>query len=399
MNMLDEKDGYTEELYESIPEIVRRDIENDYEDKEILEKINDPDFIRLFHKRLLSFYNNILGADFTADEAAKDLLRRANQKNISLLKRGTVNNWFSGSRTPDYGDDDRKRLFAVAFALELDVDQTARLFHKVFLDISFKIRSPREFIYLHCIYNKKPLSAAADLISRLDGFDGNETLNEQTEQTRFLLSFAVGDTDGNNLLDFIKTHPKNFSLSNTAAKKQLKTILDRLTGSADKPGLAHQEYERRRLEKSDDKDDKDGFDGRTPASDDFLLYMIMDMDFAQRGNADITPIRDIFSRKEIYNQFPDKQTFSMPHPSSYVLRKEIILLKFYEYWVNNFLTGNKSGSYDGFVSHLNDILENECGLSPLYLGNPYDWLFLYCSACGDEYYTPLDRVRGMMAPV
>ena len=63
---------------------------------------------------------------------------------------------------------------------------------------------------------------------------------------------------------------------------------------------------------------------------------------------------------------------------------------------NGYLKGQKAGSYDGFKDELNDVLFG-CGFSPLYAGNPYDWLFLYCSACNTDDYTPLDRFRGVLA--
>jgi len=214
---------YTQELYDGIWDIAGRDYEQDYDSGEVLEKLNDPDFFRPFSERLLAFYNEVLNSNYTADEARADLSRRVKQGNIPL-NRGNITNWFSGNTEPKYGDNDRKNLFAVAFALELDAKQTEQLFHKVFLD---------------------------------------------------------------------------------------------------------------------------------------------------------------------------KLTLSMKDPSSYVLRKDIILLYFYDYWVNDYLGGQNVGDYDGFVEGLNDIL-NVCGFSPLYIGNPYDWLFLYCSACVDDNYTPLDRFRGIL---
>jgi len=72
------------------------------------------------------------------------------------------------------------------------------------------------------------------------------------------------------------------------------------------------------------------------------------------------------------------------------------MLQFYEYWVRDYLDGRSLGGFDGFIEGLNDVLF-KCGFSPLYAGNPYDWLFLYCSACTTEDYTPLDRFRGIMA--
>lgn len=372
------KGEYTKRHYDELKNIMERDYEQDYESDEVIAKLNDPDFIRPFYKRLISFYNEVLGENFTADEAKTDLLKRAEKLNISLLKRNTIANWFSGKTEPKYGDDDRHRLFAIAFALELDIKKTERLFHKVFLDKAFNERNEKEFIFLHCFYNNKPFSTAEMLIERLDKIISNDTKNEQTEKTTYLgaASMNINEDD---LLDFIANHPHNFSLNNTAAKKHRQDYLDKLTiGDSDKLGLAEQEYERR-PEVVEEK-------GRNPKSIDFLLYMINNIDYIQKSD-EITAIRDKFPRKEISNQFPDKHSLSEKDPSSYALRKDIILLYFYFYWVSCFLR-RKTGDYNSFVEELNGILF-ECGFSPLYIGNPYDWLFLYCSACAE----PLDRYR------
>jgi hypothetical protein len=264
------------------------------------------------------------------------------------------------------------------------------------LDKAFNKRNVNEFIYLHCIVHGKPLTVAEMLIAQLDSIDKSNIPADQTQRTQFLADAAGYDMGEDDLLKFISEHPKNFSLNNTAAKEKRDALLDRLKGSAGKPGLAQQEYERRRAEFANEKEDTTGFEKKDPSSVDFLLYMIMGVDLAQKKDNEILSIRERFPRKEISNQFPDKLTLSAKDPSSYVLRKDIILLSFYDYWIRNYLAGENSGDYDSFVEGLNDVLY-ECGLSPLYAGNPYDWLFLYCSACADDGYTPLDRFRAILA--
>jgi len=387
--------AYTQELDNELWDTMGLDSDADYESADVLEKLNDKEFIRPFSERMLAFYNETLDSSFTADEATKDLQRRVKDRGISL-HRGTIANWFSGGGTPKYGDKDRKNLFAVAFALELDPVQTERLFHKVFLDKAFNKRNVNEFIYLHCIVNRKPLSAAESLVSKLDSISADNIPTDQTELTKILADAASKDMADSELIKFIASHQHNFSLNNTAAKNHRQVLLDRLTvGSESKNGLAQQEYERRRHELLDDKD-VFSFGGRDPKSVDFMLFMITDVDFVRKVNKEIQSIRDKLPRPEISNQFPDKQSLSTKDPSSYALRKDIILLYFYDYWVSDFLDGKNAGDYDGFATGLNDVLF-ECGFSPLYLGNPYDWLLLYCSACADQDYTPLDRLRGLLA--
>jgi hypothetical protein len=50
--------------------------------------------------------------------------------------------------------------------------------------------------------------------------------------------------------------------------------------------------------------------------------------------------------------------------------------------------------FDDYTSELNTILTT-CGFSPLYYGNPYDWLFLYCTISD----MPLDAFREIVSEV
>ena len=383
------KGQYSQLLDDEMWGIPDYDYEQDYE--EVLKKLDDSDFFRPFSERLLAFYNDALDGSLSADEAKSDLQKRAGKS----LNRNSIANWFSGGTEPKYGDNDRRNMFAIAFALKLDCEQTERFFNKVFLDKAFNKRNVNEFIYLYCIFHKKTLLEAESLIDKLSNLELTNAPLEQTEHTQFLAATASKDLSEDELINFISEHPHNFSINNTAAKAHKKRLLERSTvGSAVKSGLAQQEYERRKSELADEKD-ASGFGGKDPKSIDFLLYMIMGVDYVQKKNDEVISIREKFPRKEISNQFPDKQSLSSTDPSSYVLRKEIILLYFYDYWVSCFLDGQITGDYDDFTEELNGILY-ECGFSPLYVGNPYDWFFLYCSSCVADGYTPLDRFRGIL---
>jgi hypothetical protein len=341
-----------------------------------------------------------LNSEFSREAAVSDLQRRV--RHSKSLSRGTIKNWFFGENEPKYGDDDRRRMYAIAFALELDCEGTEKLFNKVFLDRAFNKRNIREFIYLHCIYNCKPLSVARDLLTHLDSIDLSDIPEEGTVNTQYLADAARKNMGEHEIVEFLSNHQYNFTLNNTAAYKHRDRLLKKLksersnNGNDGIKGLAEKEYERRRTESPIKKDE--GFDSKRPYSNDFLLLMIMGVDYAHEESTDIISIRERFKRREISTQFPDKQTIGDDTLSSYALRKVIILLYFYDYWVSDFLGNMNEGDYDGFVDGLNDVLD-DCGYSPLYVGNPYDWLFLYCSSCNVDEYTPLDRFRGILAPV
>lgn len=104
--------------------------------------------------------------------------------------------------------------------------------------------------------------------------------------------------------------------------------------------------------------------------------------------------REVFARKEISNQFPNANTISHPD-SSYILRKNIIFLFFYWFWVKWSLEEHPDWDDDTFQDEMNNNLQR-CGFGPLYYGNPYDWLFLYCSNCVQNYSNPIDAFRAIL---
>lgn len=94
--------------------------------------------------------------------------------------------------------------------------------------------------------------------------------------------------------------------------------------------------------------------------------------------------------QEIKNRFPTKHTFTSVDPTFEELRKMVILLYSYILWFK-IQYENENLDLDEYIERMNDILYDS-GLQTLYYGNPYDWLFLYCTLSE----MPLDVFRGIM---
>ena len=94
--------------------------------------------------------------------------------------------------------------------------------------------------------------------------------------------------------------------------------------------------------------------------------------------------------KEIKNRFPEATSFAEKEPTYESIRKMIILLFSYTFWYQ-VQWKNVQIDIDDYTEQLNALL-NECGMSLLYYGNPFDWLFLYCTVSE----RPLDTFRDMI---
>ena len=385
--------SYTETLegrfWEMLPE---EEEDNDLE--YLFDQLNSDDFLRPFSERLLHFMQDELSQSFTPAEAASELNRRMREREIPG-SINTVKNWFSGNTAPKYGDQDRLNMYRIAFALDLTRAKTEDFFRRVLLDRGFNYRNTDEFIYSYCLQYRMSFSAAEAMRQKLKSvLPAEASVSDLTMSTKLLAQPFSAIPSDDEVVQFILEHPHNFSLNNTKAKAHLKNKISAITGDKNRKGLAQLENESGRtvsltggekvitgeIIESKNKD---------PHSIDYMLSVIYGR---STGNAkeDLKRVKAVFSRREITNQFPNKESFSLADPSAYILRKELILLQFYWFFRN--ADGNSDADiYDDFIAEMNDILQDS-GFASLYLGNPYDWLFLYCATCSK----PLDMFREIM---
>ena len=361
--------------------VFAEDAKNSEVDIEWIKECLDSDDFRPFSERLLVFINEKDGTSMESDEAARHLFRKITSKGLPR-SRNTVKGWFN-SRAPQYGDTDRESIYIISFALDLNVQETTKLFNKVYLDNAFNLRNPREFVYLYCIQAGKSYAEAQQLIAATK--TSEEVGNDNTVLTTNIGEFALSSGDDADIVDYVIHHPGNFSHDHRRALNTLEWLKKELQGSEEEPGLAQREYERFQEYKS-------AF-GNSKKSLDFVLKMLNGGERSIREGSFPT-IKNVFVKREIFANFPNSETFANPNPSSYTLRKELILLYFYWYWVKVRLYRG-GGSFDGFVAETNSML-SDCGFQPLYAGNPYDCLFMFCSSCQSEDENPLTVYRVLL---
>lgn len=361
--------------------VFMEDAQNSEVDIEWIKESLDSDDFRPFSERLLAFMNEKNGTSMEPDEAARYLFRKINS--VGLPKsRNAVKGWFNAS-APQYGDTDRESIYIISFALDLTVEEITKLFNKVHLDNAFNLRNSREFIYLYCVHSGKSYAEAQKLVAAASTPEDAES--DQTVLTTNIGEFALSAGDDADIVDFVLQHPGNFSHDHRTAMKTLERLKGELQGSDEKPGLAQQEYEQF-------QENKTAY-GNSKKSLDFVLKMLNGGERSIEG-ASFPTIKNVFVRKEITTNFPNSETFANSNPSSYILRKELILLYFYWYWVKVRLYRG-GGSFDGFIAETNSML-SDCGFQPLYAGNPYDCLFMYCASCYSDSYNPLNVYRYLL---
>lgn len=163
--------SYTERMEETLFQQWGPDdsSERNEEYQSLIEFLNSKEVFRTFGDGLLFFLQK-RQPSLTAETAIKYLEGLCTETGVSkndIASINTLKSWFKGGPQPKKGEDSRSSMFALAFALQLSPDETAELFHKVYLDCAFDYRNEKEIIYYFCLHNRKSWIDAKRLIERI----------------------------------------------------------------------------------------------------------------------------------------------------------------------------------------------------------------------------------------
>lgn len=360
------------------------DYNEDY--SSIIEKLNSENAFRTFGDGLLFFLQK-RNPELTAETAIKfieELCEKTGVLKSDIASTNTFKSWFKGGPRPKKGEDTRSSVFALAFALSLTPDETAELFHKVYLDRAFDYRNINEIIYYYCLNNNKTWQDASRLIAsaRIESIDNND-MTVYTAQIKTDIEAIVNESM---LLSYIAKHGHNLEKKSVSAKQTLQKLF--LEANA----FAKEEATERLAYKNGKEIPvyKGRFEGYDKDSINFTYEVITDLTVSGPKGT-ITLFKNARLPKEIKNRFPEAVTLSKKDPTYEELRKLIILLSSYIFWYKMQIAEQPIDIED-YIEEINVHL-NESGFSLMYYGNPYDWMFLYCTLAE----CPLDAFRGLLA--
>ena len=253
------------------------------------------------------------------------------------------------------------------------------LFQKVYLDRAFNHRSYKELIYYYCLNNNLPFEHAEKLIKSVSlSLDADAG---QTVLTSFIAEEAASLHSDLALMEFIQTNGHNFAINCRSAKEALLRIKEQALSEA-------------QAEHFSSGTDALSY-GRDRTSDSFLYTIITERSAAGPRGTITIPFQNTTFPKEIKTNFPQVKSLSGESDSFEELRKTIILLFSYYIW-RKACSSNLTDYYDDYCDQLNDLLFRS-QLPELYYGNPFDWMFLYCTYVGAE--NALDKFRGILSEV
>lgn len=370
--------NYTEQMENSL--FQQWDAFDDYNEDytKLIDVLNSEDLFRSFGDGLLLFLQK-RKTDLTAESAVKYIDEFCEKTGVSvgdIASTNTLKSWFKGGPRPKKGEDSRRSMFALAFVLELNPVEAAELFHKVYLDRAFDYRNANEIIYYFCLNNKKSWADAKRLIEAANDFNSERT--DHTVYTSQMKADVDSFTDENELLLYLENHAHNLEKSNVSAKKNLSELIESAKNTA--------------KEEAEQPEYAETFRGSDRDSLNFTYEVISSLSVSgDKGTK--TLFKNARLPKEIKNRFPEATTLSKKEPTYEELRKLIILLFSYTYWYKIQWT-SIDADIDDYIAQINVYL-TDSGFSPMYYGNPFDWMFLYCALSE----RPLDVFRGLLAEV
>lgn len=347
-------------------------------------------------------------------EEKADFIKYAFERAGIPIPRG-IKEWF----TKEKGIR-RTTAFQICFAFGLDRKETDAFFRRVMLTRSFDLHVMEEVVYYFCmqkgldyakaieIMNASPKDEVPQVTKSRMVFDENILLTSEIEED---LEKFCSEKD---LLAYFRSNVERFGYNNAGATQKLQKLWGEIREK--KKGLADREKKQIHRAAVSAKADRSISD---------ILNQILGLDeteitdqkseplFVLNADRSLKPLlKDNPLLPEIaQKQFPNRQTLEKilkgDHVETESIRKTMILTYFYYFWIKKALRvqdeqdkkaslkmeGNETDrmpewnltSYqaregdDGrFIDNCNRYLL-EAGYPELYIGNPYDWIFLYCS--------------------
>ena len=372
--------------------------EEDILEEDILEYLWDKDSFMDFGEGLKRTVRKKMPAGYPKEEAFY-LKARGAKQNISF-NRNTLKSWFEGT-APKKGDKDRQRMFWICFALELNIEETTEFFQKVYGDQAFNLRNYKEFVYFCCINNGWGYAHAVRMIEQIE-FDSEAS--DHTMYTRVLHDKAKELAEEQDIVQYIMDNRHNFDIRNRTAKKLVEELIGEIKGRKEEIDLLQkgkidencsyiaQECRYNPLiwkELKYTDHEADGEEKSTKKSF-FSIHTMVDIIYGfnliqARIQTEQSLLKNSSFPQAVKGRFPDQQTFNKlkkKEVTSEELRKMLILLYSYKFWIVKDYEKADIG-FTEYRDGLNDLLY-EAYLQKLYIGNPFDWLFLYCTCSRDS---------------
>lgn len=423
--------------------MIDEDISQCEDSSKALEYLNNPNNFRSFSDGLTALIkkgSDPYQGDNTVEGKTSFLYEKLRSIGVSI-KKPTIEAWFSGKHRPRLSSNSRTNMYQVCFSLNLNLSDVISFFHEVYFDRGFNCHTIEEAVYYYCFKNNQAYQKAIELIHTIQSpeFETTSSEIEDVVYTKEIKNWLDDFKNEEELLNFFKENKSIFEQWNQSAIEHIKRLLGEIHDHPSDKKMIQEEIQREQQKQRKKEEKKEEnfvsekklqekysncslivqeifmdshetalkeISGDNISSIDFMLDRII---FTNNGLKDAT-VSDIIKRN-----FPSKQSFSnlfktFETSTAYdSIRKVLILLEFYDFWVKIKVSNNPElirikkalqSDVTDFSMSINfcprmmfqdacNALLKECGYERLDFFHPYDWLFLWASSTNN----PLDSLR------
>lgn len=313
--------------------------------------------------------------------------KEAHTKNPRDMK-----NWYS-----EHKRIEKNTAYQLCFAFHLNIDETKDFFRRVCLLRCFDLHNIDEIVYYYCMKHHLSYQDALDIIHQSPKDSNGKIDSHEVLYTSSIAEEIERINNIEELLNFFNSNIEQLSYNNATAYRNIKEIWNRIK---DQDGLANRERQLNNQLFIEFKERSDW--------DIYLQILGFDKYHISNLGTDRS-LKPILEDNQLLHplaqaSFPDRGGISKimngEHTSDERVRKVLILLVFYKFWVTMYLDKKHDkyqalgGDADRCMDEINRYLL-ESGYPTLYAGNPFDWIFMY--ALQDDY--PLETFRLFMSRV
>lgn len=360
------------------------------DDNFIEELLQVAQLFRPFSKAIEEFIKERGYLGDLADVDAKVAYIRSTFENANMTPPREIREWFTAEQPVK-----RDTVFQLCFSFSLDGNGTDDFFRRFYTrERSFDCHQLQEAIYYFCMNNGLTYADALDIQSRVPLV--GERQSGEAVFTGSIISDLNDLVSKDELIAYLNENIDKFADSNVTPYDTIRRLW---TLSAGSDGLLMQE--RQNLSSILD-DHATGQKSKVRSSekgikpwDAYLAILQLDKKDVKKLETDrsIKPILEKL-HADAQDSFPDRQGIDRilrgEHVSYERVRKWLVLLTYYVFWARKAV---KDGNYEASADDANRCLVSmnqhlmDAGYPELYVGNPYDWIFLFAAKSDEPLYT------------
>ena len=327
--------------------------------------------------------------DFTDVDAKVKYIKTAFEK-ANMTPPRELREWFTAGQPIK-----RDTAFLICFAFGLDGGETDEFFRRYYAkERSFNCHQVQEAVYYFCLNNGLSYAEALDIQTRVPLSKRSQKSGDVVYTGSIIAELNDLETK-EELVTYLTENIDKFSDNNVTAYEKIRYLWTLAAGNG---GLLMQERETLPsiLDDAATGEKSKLRSGNTGVKpwDAYLAILQLDKDDVKQLKAERS-IRPILKKlhDDAQDSFPDRQGIDKilrgEHVSYERVRKWLVLLTFYTFWAQKAV---KEGSYEAEPEDAKRCLTTmnqhlmDAGYPELYVGNPYDWIFLFASKSEEPLY-------------